>query len=131
MILDMMTHCCRAYYDDKGVLVYNLKDMRTRYLSGWFFLDLVAALPLQALVALNGRVNDRYSAWLRMPKMVRGYRIVQFYKSLSNYTGQVGVIFAVFRQLPLVFCITHLYGCVYPDHDFLQLHVKCMCIVGW
>jgi hypothetical protein len=125
LILDMFTHCCRAFYNAKGILVYDLKDIRTRYLSSRFFPDLIAALPLQAVIALNGHVNDRYSAWLRMPKMIRVYRLMEVYAALQKETGQVGVAVGVLRLLPLLFCLTHLYGCASPDSALLICGMCC------
>jgi hypothetical protein len=127
LILDMFTHCCRAFYNTKGILVYDLKDIRTKYLSSRFFPDLIAALPLQAVVALNGNVNYGYSAWLRMPKMIRVYRLIQIYAALQKETGHVGVAVGVLRQLPLLFCLTHLYGCASPD-SALRVWGECMYI---
>jgi hypothetical protein len=128
MCLDILTQCCRAFYNAKGILVYDLGEIRTRYLSGWFFLDLIAALPLQALVAMNGQVNEQYSAWLRMPKLLRVYRLIQLYRASQNYRGRIAVTFGILQQLPLLFCLTHLYGCVHLislSNEF-QMYGICM-----
>lgn len=111
LIIDMMLHCCRAFHNSKGSLIYDLKAIRTRYLSEAFFLDLVAALPLQTLVAFNGSVNAGYVAWLRLPKMIRIYRIIQLNASLQRQTGHVGVLTGILRLVPLLFCLTHIYAC--------------------
>jgi hypothetical protein len=125
LILDMLTHCCRAFHNAKGILVYDLKEIRTRYLSSSFFVDIVAALPLQLVISLNGNVNERYSAWLRMPKMLRVYRLLQLYASLQKETAHVGVAVGVLRLLPLLFCLTHVYGCMSPLKPFLFRSYAC------
>lgn len=35
-----------AYKNKDGVLVSDPKSIRARYLKGWFFIDLLACLPL-------------------------------------------------------------------------------------
>ena len=111
LIVDMIVHFCRAYHNSKGALVYDLKAIRTRYLSESFILDIVAALPLQTLVAFNGSVNAGYVAWLRLPKMIRIYRLIKLHMALQRQTGHVGVLKGILRLVPLLFCLTHLYAC--------------------
>ena len=39
-----------AYTDDKKEIVDNRKQIAKRYLSGWFFIDLVSILPLDIIL---------------------------------------------------------------------------------
>lgn len=71
LLVDMCVSMCRGYYNETGFLVYDTKQIRLHYLSQSFFMDLVAAMPFQLLVVANGRVNQGYAAWLRVPKMLR------------------------------------------------------------
>jgi Ion transport protein len=71
LLVDMCVNSCRAFYNEKGVLMSDLKQIRLHYMSHTFILDLVAAMPFQLLVIANGQVNEGYAAWLRLPKMLR------------------------------------------------------------
>ncbi len=44
-----------AFIDDDGVLVLNRKRVILNYIKGWFFIDFVACLPLDLIIAeING-----------------------------------------------------------------------------
>lgn len=113
-MLDMLVCAVRAFYNAKGVLISDLRAIRTRYLSGAFSLDLLAALPLQAVVALNGTVNHGYVAWLRLPKMLRVYRYLQLYRQSQAQADRVGITIGTLRLFLLLFCLTHLFACAPP-----------------
>ena len=111
LVLDMLVRSVRAFYNAKGVLISDLRAIRTRYLSSSFALDLVSALPLQAVVALNGSVNQSYIAWLRLPKMLRIYRYLQLYRQHQMQADRVGILVGTLRLFLLLFCLTHLFAC--------------------
>lgn len=49
--VDTFLQFFRAYYDDKGYLIYNLSTIRRNYLkSGWFFLNLLSSIPTSLLI---------------------------------------------------------------------------------
>lgn len=113
LFLDMFVHISRAFFNEDGVLVYNLKAIRVRYISSSFFLDLIAALPYSHLVSLNGSVNYGYASWLRLPKMLRMYRLLRWYKQLSRSIERTSTIMGILRLMPLLLGLTHLYGCIW------------------
>lgn len=113
LIVDMIVNIFRAFYDEQGVLRYNLKAIRHRYINGSFFLDLVAAMPFKILVQINGNVNFGYASWLRLPKMLRIYRMLHVYKRLGHSVSQMSVFQRIVQLMPLVFGLVHLYGCIW------------------
>lgn len=113
LILDMIVNAFRAFYNEQGVLVYNLKAIRVRYINGSFFLDLVAAMPFKVLVQINGNVNFGYASWLRLPKMMRIYRVLQLYKEMGRSVAHTRVSMRILQLLPLILGLTHLYGCIW------------------
>lgn len=50
LIFDMIVNVLRSYYNEQGVLVYEMKAIRIKYFSSYFLIDLVAAIPFQILV---------------------------------------------------------------------------------
>lgn len=76
LLVDMLVSLIRAVYNEQSVLQYKARDIRTRYLQGTFFLDLVAAVPFSQIVSFGSSVhNNNYEEWLRLPKMLRAYRL--------------------------------------------------------
>jgi hypothetical protein len=44
-ITDLFVNFFSAYYDEEGKLVTNNKKIATKYLKGWFIIDLIASFP--------------------------------------------------------------------------------------
>lgn len=109
----MFVNISRAFYNEKGLLVYNLKAIRVRYISSSFFVDLVAAMPFSTLVSLNGSARPGYVSWLRLPKMLRIYRMLRLYKEIGRSMKRTHVAMGILRMMPLILGLTHLYGCIW------------------
>lgn len=109
----MFVNVFRAFYNEEGVLIYNLKAIRVHYINGSFFLDLVAAMPFKVLVQINGNVNHAYASWLRLPKMLRIYRMLQLYRQMGRSVAHTSVSKRILQLLPLVLGLTHVYGCIW------------------
>ena len=52
----------RTGYEEADVAVLNTKLIRKRYMRGWFWLDLLATLPLDQIVAVFFNDTDIYAA---------------------------------------------------------------------
>eukprot|EP00892_Ulva_mutabilis_P004253 jgi/Ulvmu1/219/UM001_0223.1 len=113
LIVDMVVNVFRAFYNEQGVLIYNLKSIRVHYISGSFFVDLVAAMPFQVLVQINGNVNFGYASWLRLPKMLRIYRMLQLYRQMGRSVAHTSISMRILQLLPLILGLTHVYGCIW------------------
>jgi hypothetical protein len=51
-LIDVIVTLFSAYYDEKqGNLVTNNKQIVLRYVKGWFFIDLVASIPIRVIEA--------------------------------------------------------------------------------
>lgn len=47
--LDFIINCISAYFDDEGKLIKTRKEVIVNYLRTWFFVDLVACLPMEQI----------------------------------------------------------------------------------
>lgn len=59
---DIILNFRTTYVSRKGEVVSNSKSIAVNYLKGWFFVDLVAALPFDFLYAsdvYSGEVSDQ------------------------------------------------------------------------
>lgn len=45
-IVDTFMQFFRAYYDENGFLVFDLRRIRRNYLRGWFVVNLIASAPV-------------------------------------------------------------------------------------
>ena len=54
-IIDLITGFFRAYYNFEEVLVKKNTDIYSHYLTGWFILDLIEAIPFFTLLDYNMR----------------------------------------------------------------------------
>ena len=88
LIADMALQFFTAYVNKKSVLTYDLRRISKHYLSTTFPLDLAAAFPFDALAMMTTNRNSStnfvdYSlmAWLRVPKLLRLYRVWQAFKA--------------------------------------------------
>lgn len=111
--MDMVVNILRAFYNEQGVLIYNLKAIRIRYINSNLFLDLVAAMPFKVLVQINGDVNHAYASWLRLPKMLRIYRMLQLYHQMGRSVAQASVSRRILQLMPLILGLIHVYGCIW------------------
>lgn len=53
LIVDMLISINKAFYNAQGVLVYRNRDIRVKYFSESFIIDLIAAMPFQILVQVR------------------------------------------------------------------------------
>eukprot|EP00892_Ulva_mutabilis_P004198 jgi/Ulvmu1/214/UM001_0218.1 len=113
LIVDMFVNISRAFYNEQGILIYDLKAIRVRYISSFFFVDLVAAMPFSNLVAFNGNAEAGYVSWLRLPKMLRIYRMLRLYKEMGRSVAPTSVSMGILRLMPLILGLTHIYGCIW------------------
>lgn len=62
---------------------------------------------------LDGISNPGYASWLRLPKMLRIYRMVRVFRDLRKSVAHTSVTVGILRLMPLILGITHLYGCIW------------------
>jgi len=79
---DLLMNFISAYYDDEGKLVKEPKQLAKVYLKSWFLIDLIAVIPLDAII--DGLVEDstgyskvRYNLFLRLIRLPRLYRLLR------------------------------------------------------
>lgn len=72
-ILDILFNFRMTFVNIKGEVVYSRKEIALNYLSGWFILDLLAALPFDLLYAtclvrnmVRGETEFWFSFWLSL-----------------------------------------------------------------
>ena len=57
-LIDIVVNFHAAYYDDDFELVDDRYTVVKHYMTGWFFIDLVAILPFELMVPNNGEAGN-------------------------------------------------------------------------
>jgi hypothetical protein len=74
----MMLCFFSAYTDYEDNVVKNRKKIISKYLSGWFIIDIVSVLPISSFAdaASNGKINN-LARLTRIPKLYRLIRLTK------------------------------------------------------
>lgn len=84
--------------------------IREHYMHSWFWIDLIATIPweaiLKGLMAKSARKSLKMLKWLKFPKLLRLSRFLRYLKSNIKYY-QIFVL-----SIMSVFCI-HVLGCMF------------------
>lgn len=54
-LLDIVLNFATTFVSKSGQVVYHTRAIAINYLRGWFFLDLVAAIPFDVILAVHNR----------------------------------------------------------------------------
>lgn len=129
----------RAYRDDRGVLVYSLKRIRSNYIkSGWFFLNLLACIPGTAIshnkmpyfdaATMDESLQDSSGASLFfLFEILKLFRLLRFRKLLeqSMFVKRIWEMINVETALMLKFTfliglISHWIACLWGMIAFIE-----------
>ncbi|CAK4744343.1 unnamed protein product [Aphanomyces euteiches] len=86
-LLDIVLNFFTAIADPEKGLITNRRDIAIRYLRGWFLLDIISAIPIDAIVYLSSGLNSNNVKFIgvfktaRLPRLARVLslaRILQF-----------------------------------------------------
>ena len=116
LLLDMVIKCSTAYINTKSVLVSDLKEIRTHYFGGEFRFDVIPGAPLDLVVwasFLRGAGTRTppwsFMAWLRLPKMLRIWRVQRDANFAQRRNS--GVLSTTASLLPMLLGVMHVLAC--------------------
>ena len=75
--LDMLINFISAYVDENDNVVTDIKLIIKKYITGWFFFDLIACFPFELFTNSAGSILGQYNAVLRLLRLPRLYRLVK------------------------------------------------------
>ncbi|OMJ93516.1 hypothetical protein SteCoe_3492 [Stentor coeruleus] len=132
-IFDIIVNFFSTYKDKEENEIYNMKKIAIHYLKTWFFMDLIASVPI-GLIDFGLGLQDsntkmtRYSKLVRLSKLPRLYRLLRVFrimKVLKHYTQasvlnklvdffQLNARVLKFAQFLLtMFFFVHFIGCLW------------------
>lgn len=113
-----------AYYNKNKKLVTNRKKIALTYVKSWFFIDLTACIPIQALIPSN----KSYNKLVRIARLPRLYKILRFLKifKLIETVKSINCFNKIFEYLRMtegilrlmyffiaVLLAVHINGCIW------------------
>eukprot|EP00359_Climacostomum_virens_P001956 CAMPEP_0204899146 /NCGR_PEP_ID=MMETSP1397-20131031/1683_1 /ASSEMBLY_ACC=CAM_ASM_000891 /TAXON_ID=49980 /ORGANISM="Climacostomum Climacostomum virens, Strain Stock W-24" /LENGTH=660 /DNA_ID=CAMNT_0052067063 /DNA_START=2801 /DNA_END=4783 /DNA_ORIENTATION=+ len=111
LFVDMLITLNTAYYDN-GALIVNRKDIALHYMKFWFWLDLLASLPLDLLIRYTLTPNSQPSAsipkflWsLRLFRLVKLARFPRCLRSFDEYISSQHVSFTLALSKPFAIAL--------------------------
>ena len=116
-----------AFYDSKGMLVRDLKEIGARYCKSWFLPDIGGSFPFDNVVSLfleqSGNVGAlRILKLVRLLKLLRAVRVFRALNALGNREGLGALknVIGIFRSLFALVFVAHVLGCFFvmliPDN---------------
>nr|CAH8856340.1 unnamed protein product [Trichobilharzia regenti] len=133
-IIDIILNFWTTYVSKSGQVVYHLKAIAINYLRGWFFLDLLAAIPFEVTLAVNnpdiqGTIGEMGN-WIHLLKLARLLRLARLFQKIERYSQYSTVILGLL--MCMFFLVAHWFACgwyyIGKEESIQKLHVN---IVGF
>ncbi|CAM9376368.1 unnamed protein product [Lampetra planeri] len=126
-IIDIMLNFRTTYVSRSGQVVYDGRSVCLHYVSTWFFVDLIAALPFDVLYALNISV----ASVVHLLKTVRLLRLLRLLQKLDRYSQYSAVILTMLMSMFALLahwmaCIWFVIGC-----QEMKAHHPVNWDIGW
>ena len=68
----------------EGELVVDLKRIAVKYTGSWFFIDLIAVLPISQIAeAFDGETRGNQMKMIRLARLPRLYRLIRLLRMLK------------------------------------------------
>jgi potassium voltage-gated channel Eag-related subfamily H protein 7 len=132
-IADIVLNFRTGYIDEAKKLVLDKTRIRSRYLRGWFILDVVSSFPVQVLILINPLLQDLLGLKLvRLLKLGRLSRVnrIKILRDMQ-YNGAIrpGVVRFV-KLMSMYLYIVHITACIYWYLADPALHDDPACASG-
>lgn len=78
--IDIIVNFLSAYEENHRIEV-RFKNIFKNYISGWFFIDLVATFPTQILIKAEENTGvNKLARLARLPRLYRLFRVLRIFK---------------------------------------------------
>jgi hypothetical protein len=129
--VDILVNFCSAYYDDRYVLVTDIRKIAVRYLKTWFIIDLIACMPFDWII--YGRIDtdssfDKYGNFVRFLRLPRIYdlirlsriqkalkqvQLLELFESVSDFFKLRHTELKLLKACSIVILAIHIIACVW------------------
>eukprot|EP00736_Rhodelphis_marinus_P006066 Rmarinus@m.21456 len=111
-LMDIMFNF-RTAFSYHGVLVMSPKYIAWNYLRGWFWVDLIASVPLDAIISSSSYSYNKLLRLLRGFKLMRMLRMSRIFERIESYTMVDPSIVRLVKLLLALGFLWHWIGCFY------------------
>ncbi|GAA51328.1 potassium voltage-gated channel Eag-related subfamily H member 8, partial [Clonorchis sinensis] len=112
-IIDILLNFATTYVSKSGQVVYQIREIAIHYLRGWFFLDLIAAIPFDFIDTVDVRETDGFrngvGQWIQLLKMARLLRLARLFQKIERYSQYSTIILGLL--MCMFFLIAHWFAC--------------------
>ncbi|KER30768.1 hypothetical protein T265_13120, partial [Opisthorchis viverrini] len=112
-IIDILLNFATTYVSKSGQVVYQIREIAIHYLRGWFFLDLIAAIPFDFIDTVDVRESDGFrngvGQWIQLLKMARLLRLARLFQKIERYSQYSTIILGLL--MCMFFLIAHWFAC--------------------
>eukprot|EP00980_Cylindrotheca_fusiformis_P020957 scaffold7970_cov118-Cylindrotheca_fusiformis.AAC.13 len=126
--VDMVVHFNLAYFNEENQLIYSHREIAKRYLSFYFWIDLVGVMPFYLIaLAISGQYLEnntatQYMALLRLFRLVRMRRVKQLFDIIKFSTKVSLMSLTLIRNGVAAMVWSHFAACVFyfiaKQYDF-------------
>ena len=115
--LDILINFFTGFYDDDMVLVSNKSAIGKRYLKLWFWIDVGATIPFDALVEVATKQDGGQYQTLRLLRFFRLLKLGRLRKlgqAISNLEDLIGIhptVIELWRLLAKIMFLSHFVAC--------------------
>ncbi|XP_077997562.1 voltage-gated delayed rectifier potassium channel KCNH8-like [Glandiceps talaboti] len=88
-IFDIALNFRTTYVSQSGQVIYKPREIALHYVKSWFFIDLLAAIPLDLLYLFNVNTGNGAMYLLKLVRLLRVARLLQKMERYSNYSAVV------------------------------------------
>ncbi|XP_011700934.1 PREDICTED: potassium voltage-gated channel subfamily H member 8 [Wasmannia auropunctata] len=110
-IIDIVLNFRTTYVSRKGEVVSNSKSIAVNYVKGWFFVDLVAALPFDFLYASDVYSGEESAHSIHLVKLTRLLRLARLLQKMDRYSQYSAVILTMLMLFFIV--VAHWLACIW------------------
>ncbi|CAL1680333.1 unnamed protein product [Lasius platythorax] len=111
-IIDILFNFRTTYVSRKGEVVSNSKSIAVNYVKGWFFVDIVAALPFDFLYASDVYSGeDTAHSNIHLVKLTRLLRLARLLQKMDRYSQYSAVILTMLMLFFIL--VAHWLACIW------------------
>uniref|UniRef100_A0A8C5E5S2 Voltage-gated delayed rectifier potassium channel KCNH4 n=1 Tax=Gouania willdenowi TaxID=441366 RepID=A0A8C5E5S2_GOUWI len=124
-IIDIILNFRTTYVSQSGQVVYEARSICIHYATTWFFVDLVAALPIDLLYVFNITV----SSLVHLFKTIRLLRLLRLLQKLDRYSQYSAMVLTLLMSVFAL--LAHWMACIWYIIGQNEMEANETWDIGW
>ena len=112
--IDIFLHFYTAY-EDKRIMITQPNLIAKRYLKSWFFIDLLATIPLSLIFSgFSGLILSRLFRLFRLTRLLKLFTSTKTLKRVNEISNNINpTVMRMTRMVFWIFVASHLVSCIW------------------